>query len=142
MSDAVIIAIASVISGLIGTVAAVLTSRSASKASTEVARTQTRGQVEEEAFARAKEFYTDTIDRQARELHDAEKEISELRGRVGSCEVQVGNLRNEVTHHRRVAQRLARAVYELQQSLGAKAPRDPAIDEVVVEILGDDPSGT
>jgi hypothetical protein len=129
-STAVVAVVATFVSSCVAALVAYLTKRSSDQASVAIADTTTRGQVEEEAFERAKSFYTDVIDRQAAEIRD-------LKARVGTCETSVGSLRRDVSHYKRVAQRLARAVYELRRELGDKAPRDPQVDEVVLDILGD-----
>lgn len=134
-------AIASVVSGCVAALVAYLTKRSSDQASIAIAETTTRGQVEEEAFERAKSFYTDTIDRQAAEIREQAEEILALKGRANTCEVAVAQLRAEVRHYRRTGQRLARGVHELRLALGQAAAPDAALDQAVVDMLADDDRG-
>jgi len=131
--------IAMVMSSVVSGAVMYFTKRSGDQATVKVSQITTRGDLEQQAFERAKEFYTDTIDRQAAELKEAEAEILELKARVAGCESRVTSLQGDVNHYRRTSQRLARGVHELRLTLGQAATSNPALDEAVIESLSDEP---
>lgn len=132
------VALATVVSSVVTGVVMYLTKRSGDHASVTIAETTTRGQIEEEAFERAKSYLDDVIDRQATEIRDQAAEIRDLKGRVGTCENRLSTTQRDAMRTRQVARRLARAVYELRRALGDKAPVDPQLDEAVMDILGEE----
>jgi predicted RNase H-like nuclease (RuvC/YqgF family) len=110
---------ASIIAVVVSAAAAVLTQRSASRAATKSTETTSRTDIEKEAFERAKSFYTDTIDRQdrqiteleedlAREKHERSGEVRALRERLVEDEREIGRLRVELDTAKRVLRSLRR----------------------------------
>lgn len=76
--------IASVLVALIAALAAYASQRAAAKAST----TNSRTDMEREAYERARKFDTDTIERQ-------DAEIAELRAEIQQLRAEIDQLRNE-----------------------------------------------
>lgn len=141
MSDASIaIAIATVVSAGVSAGAAYLTNRQSTKSNVEVAQTETRGDIELNAFNSAKGFYTDVIDRQDEEIKALEEKVSALTARCEAAEAAASSCQAELGHYKRTAKRLARGVYEHRRALKAMdiaTPSDPELDDAVLELLGD-----
>lgn len=134
--------LASVISALIAAAAAYLTHRSSAQAAVQVATTETRGDIEIGAAQRARDFYTEVIDRQDAEIEEQAKEIRELKARVKTLEDSADRCQEELAHVRRTAKRMARGVMSLRTALNTldiAVPPDPGLDEAVLEVLGDPP---
>lgn len=89
-------AVATIVATLISAVAAVLvgyyTQRSAARAAAITSRTD----IERDAFERAKGYYTDTIDRQSREIEDLEDDVAHLKERVTDLETELHQTREEL----------------------------------------------
>lgn len=90
-------AIASVIAVIITGMVTLATQRAAAKASIRNQDTQSRTELERDAFERAKAFYTGVIDRQDQEIRDCHDEnqalqarVNELRSRVDALERELG----------------------------------------------------
>lgn len=143
MSDATVaIAVATVVSAAISAGAAYLTQRSSSRSHEVVAQTETRGDIERDAFQRAQAFYTDVIERQDAENEEQAAQIRELKSRVATLEDSADRCQQELAHVRRIGKRMARGVLELRKALSTldiATPADPGLDEVVLEMLGDPP---
>ena len=99
--------VASIIAAVIAAAAAAFTARSASRASTRSTEVASRTDIEKEAFERAKEFYTDTIDRLTAENREHETKIDELKQRVDAQDSELHQLREELD----VAKRALRLRY-------------------------------
>ena len=100
------VVVAAAVSGLFGWV----TQRSAARANLRSTETTTRTDIEKEAFERAKGFYTDTIDRQDRQITELEADVA----REKSERVQeVGRVRSELAD---VRNQLERTKYELREA--------------------------
>lgn len=82
-------AIATVIATIITAGAALVTQRSAARAAVRNQETSSRTDIEREAFARAQGFYTDTIDRQQREIVALETDVDRLKSRVAELETKL-----------------------------------------------------
>lgn len=106
LATAVATVIATAITGLAGWA----TQKSAANAAAKNAAIASRTEVEKEAFERAKEFYTEVIDRQGNEIHELEADIGRLKKRVGELEAKVKLQRSE---HERITS-------ELMEELQAK----------------------
>jgi predicted RNase H-like nuclease (RuvC/YqgF family) len=148
----------SVIFGLLSTAVAsgvgYLTARTSGNAQVKVAQTTTRGQVEEEAYERARQALGEIIDRQEaqitgqdaklarqeKEISDLEERLEHVEERVRHAEADARQANQKAEQYRRQAQRLARALYELRHG-GVQAAPDPAVDEAVIDLLGEDPAG-
>lgn len=138
-------AIATVISGAVSGTVMYLTKRSGDQATVKVAETTTRGQVEEEAYERARKALGDIIDRQAARITEFEARNKGLEGRVEHLEERVEHAEaaaeqsaRKAQQYQRTARRLAKAVYELRHG-GVQAGPDPSLDEAVIELLADEP---
>lgn len=118
--------IASVVAGGVG----LATKRSGDQANIRVSEITTRGEIEEAAFERAKAYYTDVIDRQAKTLNEQAEKITRLESRVNKCE-------QKVDYYRRTAQRLARGVDQLRRASG-RPLEDAQLDEAVLDMLSAD----
>lgn len=93
---------AAIIISLIAAFGMVSSARASSKASTKNAKAET----EKEAYVRAREFDTETIERQKNQLkelreHDEKKakQIKELRAEVGAVKSENSELRAELRRH-------------------------------------------
>lgn len=75
-------AVATIIATGITALAMILTQKSAARAAVRNAELTSRTDIELEAFSRAKGFYTDTIDRQDREIKELERDVDRLKARV------------------------------------------------------------
>ena len=82
--------IATVLAVLITGAVTLATQRAAAKASVRNQDVASRTDIEKEAFERAKGFYTDTIDRQAHEIHELEADVDRLKARVTDLERDLG----------------------------------------------------
>lgn len=89
MGDFQITAIATVIAAIIAAFAAIATQRSAAAAAVRNQSVSSRTDIEKEAFERAKDFYTDTIDRQGANIHELETDVANLKGRVRYLEEEL-----------------------------------------------------
>lgn len=89
-------AVATVIAAGIGALAAWATGRSAARAQVIAASTSSRSDLEQEAFERAKGFYTDTIDRQAGEIRDLEGDVGRLKGEVSQLRTELAAAREDL----------------------------------------------
>jgi hypothetical protein len=89
-------AIATVIAAFISAVAVIMTQRSAARAAVRNQTLSSRTDIEKEAFERAKGYYTDTIDRQGREIQGLESDVSTLRGRVTALEEELGRTKEDL----------------------------------------------
>ena len=85
-----------VIAGILGVVsigisglAGWATHKSAMRASERNTTVTSRTDIEREAFARAQGFYTDTIDRQQKEIADLEDDVRTLKGKVAHLETEL-----------------------------------------------------
>lgn len=138
MSDtAVTVALATVISAVVAALSAYLTQRASTKAQVITTATASRSDLEREAFERAKDFYTDTIDRQATEIHEQAAELVGLAERVEKLEALAGRQRQSVDHYRRSAQRLARGLHELRLAVGDRIPEtlNESLQEDIIEFM-------
>lgn len=88
--------VASVFVAAVAALSAFASQRAAANASIKNADTASRTAIETEAFERAKGFYTDTIDRQAREISDLETDVGRLKTQVADTETEVRLLRAEL----------------------------------------------
>lgn len=88
--------IASVLVAAVAALSALASQRAAASASVKNTDTTSRAAIEAEAFERAKGFYTDTIDRQAREIAELEGDVAELKKQVAAQETEVRGLRAEL----------------------------------------------
>jgi hypothetical protein len=100
-STAVATAVATIIATTITGVAMFLTQKSAASAAQRNAETTSRSALEEEAFSRAKAYYTDTIDRQSREISELESDVGRLKRQVDACEIDLGIARQEMKRMKR-----------------------------------------
>lgn len=89
---------------------AILTQRSAARAAVRNASLSSRTDLEREAFERAKGYYTDTIDRQARDITQLEADVTKLEGKVTVCQARISTLEEE----------LATAKRALRKALGVR----------------------
>lgn len=118
MSDQVqITAIATVIAAIIAAFAAIATQRSAAAAAVRNQTVSSRTDIEKEAFERAKNFYTDTIDRQDGQIHELESDIANVRGRLKAVEEELATERALSQSERDRAQRLQARIEALQKQL-------------------------
>lgn len=113
-------AVATVIAAGIGALAAWATGRSAARAQVIAAATSSRSDLEQQAFDRAKGFYTDVIDRQAGEIRDLEGDVDRLKGEVSQLRTELARAREDLDHARtelqdtRAELNAARAVLQLR----------------------------
>lgn len=138
------VALASIVSAMVAALSAYLTQRSSAKAQIITATTTSRSDIERDAFERAKEFYTDTIDRQAAEIHEQADELRQLEARVRTLEAAAVTLRERAEEYRRAGRRLARAAHELRVALNASGTHqrlDESLRDAADEFLidGDPP---
>jgi chromosome segregation ATPase len=98
---------AAIIAAAISAVAGVLTQRSAANAASKTAESSSRSDIEKEAFERAKDFYTDTIDRQDRQIteleqdlasekHERKTETTQLRSELATATGQITGLKRDL----------------------------------------------
>lgn len=138
MSDtAWTIALATVISAVVAALSGYLTQRASSNAQIVTSATASRSDLEREAFERAKDYYTDTIDRQAAEIHEQASELVGLAERVEKLEATASVQRQRVDHYRRSAQRLARGLHELRLVVGDQIPQslNLSLQEDIIEFM-------
>lgn len=144
MSDTTVaIALATVISTIVSAGAAFLTQRTSARSNEAVAQTETRGDIERDAFQRAQAFYTDVIERQDAEIEAQAGEIRDLKARIETVESAAQVCTLELANVRRTGKRMARGVMALRTALNAldiAVPADPGLDEAVLEMLGDPPT--
>lgn len=76
---------------------AILTQRSAARAAVRNAQLSSRTDIEKEAFERAKGYYTDTIDRQARDIIQLESQVATLESKLKLCQGQLNDLDTQLT---------------------------------------------
>lgn len=95
---------------IVTAVGAILTQRSAARAAVRNASLSSRTDLEREAFERAKGYYTDTIDRQARDITQLEADVTKLEGKVTVCQTRISSLEDE----------LATAKRALRKALGVR----------------------
>ncbi|MBA2952102.1 hypothetical protein GON03_18985 [Nocardioides sp. MAH-18] len=88
--------IASVVVAVVAALAAFASQRAAANASVKNTDTTSRAVIEAEAFERAKTYYTDTIDRQDREIHELEGDVAGLKARVTDLERELAGCRAEL----------------------------------------------
>ena len=88
--------VASIIAAVIAAAAAAFTARSANRATTRSTEVTARTDIEKEAFERAKEFYTDTIDRLTAENREHEAKIDRLEQRVEAQDAEIHQLRDDL----------------------------------------------
>ena len=110
VNDAFITAIATMISAGIAGLVAWAVARSSSKSEVRKQELTSRTDIEKEAFDRAKGYYTDTIDRQSKEIHEQSETIDRL-------ETQVSSLRETVNSQGRIIQEQGHEIAELKQQL-------------------------
>ena len=110
MNDAFITAIATMISAGIAGLVAWAVARSSSKSEVRKQELTSRTDIEKEAFDRAKGYYTDTIDRQSKEIHEQSETIDRL-------ETQVSSLRETVNSQGRIIQEQGHEIAELKAQL-------------------------
>lgn len=119
MGAAASTAIATVIATVITSAVFLATQRSANKAAERNTNVTSRADIERDAFDRAKTFYTDTIDRQAKRIADLESDLGEerrsraadvlmLRERLAEDEREMGRLRNDLEAAKRAIRSLRR----------------------------------
>lgn len=80
---------------------AILTQRSAARAAVRNVQLSSRTDLELEAFERAKGYYTDTIDRQARDITQLDATITALEAKVAQLMSRIGNMEIELTGAKR-----------------------------------------
>ena len=116
--------VAALISGAVGLLTARSSNRSAERivnAQAEAAErakvTESRAEIEEQAFSKAKEYYTDRIDRQDEELGSVHQEVNDLREKLRDalrqleeCQRQNREQGQKIEELRGLGKRLARAV--------------------------------
>lgn len=90
------VAIATVIAALIAGLAGWATARTSAKSEVRRQETASRTDIEKEAFQRAKDFYTDTIDRQAKQIDELEDDVDGLKKRATEADTEIGRLRQEL----------------------------------------------
>lgn len=88
--------VASIIAAVIAAAAAAFTARSANRATTHGADVTARTELEKEIFERAKEFYSDTMDRLTAENREHEAKIDELEKKVQAQDREIHQLRDEL----------------------------------------------
>lgn len=96
MDAALITSIASAVVAAIAGLSAWASQRAAAKASIRNTDTTSRSAIEEGAFERAKSFYTDTIDRQDREIHELEGDVGRLKTQVREQAEQIEQQGEEI----------------------------------------------
>lgn len=96
MDAALATSIGSIAVALIAAAAALASQRAAAKASVRNTDTTSRAAIEAEAFERAKSYYTDTIDRQDREIHELEGDVAGLKAKVREQGEEIQQLRTEL----------------------------------------------
>lgn len=89
--------IASVLIAAIAALSAYASQRTAARASTANTQASTRVDMEKEAYERARQFDTDTIDRQDKEIEELRKEISELREENRKLRLRIIRLERGIT---------------------------------------------
>lgn len=89
-------AIATVLAAIISAGIAWLTNRAARRAEARNAANLSRTDIEKGAFERAQEFYTDTIERQDREIRDCHAEGQALKRQVTALTRRVGELEDDL----------------------------------------------
>jgi cell division protein FtsB len=90
---------------IITALGAIATQRSAARAAVRNAQTASRTDMEQEAFERAKGYYTDTIDRQARDIMSLETAMSGLEARVAQLKARVTDLESQLDAAKRALRR-------------------------------------
>jgi hypothetical protein len=98
-------AIPSTIAILITAGAALASQRAAAKASVKNAEVTSRTSIETLAFERAKSYYTDTIDRQVRDISDLEGDVATLKQQAGVQAQEIRDLRSELDIAKRALRR-------------------------------------
>lgn len=96
MEATVVTSIASAVVASIAGLSALASQRAAAKASIKNTDTTSRATIEEDAFNRAKSYYTDTIDRQAREISELEDDVAGLKKQVNEQDRELKSLRAEL----------------------------------------------
>jgi polyhydroxyalkanoate synthesis regulator phasin len=86
VNAALLTSLASVLVAVIAAGAAIASQRAAAAASVKNASTASRTQLEQEAYQRAENFLTGTMDRQDSEIQELRGEVDELRTKVRSLE--------------------------------------------------------
>ena len=98
--------IATVVAAVVAGGFGYLVQRTAAKASVKNATIASRGDIERDAFERAKAFYTDVIDRQQAEIQDLESDVRDLKGALLDVQTDLRACRDEC---RRMSAALAQA---------------------------------
>lgn len=100
-------AVATIAAAVIAAIVGYVTNRTSAKANKQAATlaaeaavhnqsVASRTEIEHEAFVRAKGYYTDTIDRQDREIHELESEVASLKARIRALEQDAATTTNEL----------------------------------------------
>ena len=122
MGDFQITAVATIIAAIIAAFAAIATQRSAAAAAVRNQSMSSRTDIEKEAFERAKDFYTDTIDRQGAEIHELEEDVAELKAKVRTLEQELATERQRNQKNTTQVGRLQEQLDLAQRALRLKYP--------------------
>ncbi len=153
MNQALITFLSTVVASAIAGGVAILVARSSKKATTEVAATTTRSDIEKEAFERAEGYYQGVIEDQNRrdvarlaDLHAAREDSADARRDAAAarseahtaheasenCQAEIRELQQQVRHYRAIGRRLAKVVLDKQGNLD-----DPSVHEAVLTFIAD-----